>query len=178
MKRANKEELQGVMAGIFQGAQMGILVDYRGLKVGEVTELRRRLHEAHANMRVLKNRIARRALAGSPFEPLAPSLTDTRALVYSADPVGPAKAVVRFGTENERLKLVCGFLRAGAQGTLMTADQVKALSRLPSRQELLATLLAVMHAPAQKLVRTLHEVPAKFVRTLAAVKEAKEQAAA
>lgn len=163
----------GNLGEIFGKSQVGILVDYRGLTVAEVTELRRRLHETSTGMRVLKNRLAKIAIKGTPFEPLADSLVDTRALVFGDDPVGPAKVVSTFQRDSEKFTVLQGLLVTKEQGSLLDPEQIKALGSLPPREVLLAQLLTVFNAPIGNFVRTLNEVPAKFVRTLAAVAAAK-----
>ena len=176
MKRTEKEEMVGVLSAIFNEAQVGYLVDYRGLTVSQVTELRRRLHGAQSTMRVLKNRIAKLAIRETPFEPLSEQLVDTRALVYGEEPVAPAKVLTEFQKDSDKLQVLGGLLLTGERSSLLDATQVTALSRLPSRDELLAQLMGLLKAPTQKLVSTLNEVPAKFLRTLAAVKESKPAA--
>ena len=93
MKRTDKEEMVSSLTNLFNTSQVGILADYRGLTVAEVTDLRRQLHETSTNMRVLKNRIAKIAIKGTPFEPLADDLTSTRAFIFGEDPAGPAKVL-------------------------------------------------------------------------------------
>ena len=173
MKRTDKEELVGSLSEIFTSAKVGFLVDYKGLTVSQITELRRRLRQSAANMRVLKNRIAKRAIEASAFAPLKDHLTDNRALIYGTDPVEPAKAVSKYLGENDKLHYVAGFLVTGKGGSLLDARRLKALGNLPSREQLLTQLLFVMKGPQTKFVRTLNEIPAKFVRTLAALAEAR-----
>ena len=177
MKRENKEELVGSLATLFKDIQVGFLVDFKGMTVESVTDLRRKLHGAKTGMRVLKNRMAKIASKGTPFEPLAPHMVETRALVYGRDPVGPAKVLLKYAQDHERFKLVTGVLvsRAGA-GELLDAKKIKVLGSLPPKEELIGKLLFLMKAPPTMFVRTLNEVPAKFVRTLAAVRDAKQKA--
>lgn len=178
MKRETKEELVGALSVIFKEHQVGFLVDFKGMSVESVTDLRRKLHGAKTSMRVLRNRMAKIASKGTAFEALGPHMTDTRALVYGQDPVGPAKVMLKYAGENEKFKLITGVLvsRAGA-GELLDAKTIKALGSLPPREQLIGKLLFLMKAPQTNFVRTLHEVPAKFVRTLAAVRDAKQKAA-
>jgi len=176
LKRTDKEELAGTLADIFSSSQVGFLVDYRGLDVAQITELRRRLHESSATMRVLKNRIAKRAIQETAFAPLQEYLSDTRALIYGADPVEPAKTVSKYLGENDKLQFVAGFLVTPSGGSLLDAARLKALGNLPTREQLLTQLLFVMKGTQTRFVRTLNEVPASFVRTLAAIAAAREPA--
>ena len=173
MKRNEKEELAGSLAAIFSAARVGFLVDYKGLTVSQITELRRRLRQSAASMRILKNRIAKRAIEASAFAPLKDHLKENRALIYGTEPVEPAKAVSKYLGENDKLRFVAGFLVTATGGSLLDAARLKALGSLPTRKQLLTQLLFVMKAPQTMFVRTLNEIPAKFVRTLAALAEAR-----
>jgi len=177
VKREQKEELVGTLATLFKDSQIGFLVDFKGMTVESVTDLRRKLHGAKTSMRVLKNRMAKIAAKGTAFEGLTPHMTDSRALVYGQDPVAPAKVMLKYAQDNEKFKLVTGVLvsRAGV-GELLDAKQIKVLGSLPPKEELIGKLLFLMKAPQTMFVRTLSEVPAKFVRTLAAVRDAKQKA--
>jgi large subunit ribosomal protein L10 len=162
---------------MFRDQNVGFLVDFRGMDVAAVTDLRRKLHGANTAMKVLKNRLAKIAMKGTAFEPLADQLTETRAFVFGKEPVGPAKIVIKYQQDNEKFKLIAGVLVTAGAGTLLDAARVKALSSLPSREELLAKLLFLFKAPQTQFVRTLNEVPAKFVRALAAVRDQKQKQA-
>lgn len=153
-------------------AQAIIVAEYRGLEVGDVTELRAKARESGIYLRVLKNTLARRALAGTPFEELTSQLVGPLIYGISDDPVAPAKVLQAFSKENDKLVIKAGVM----PNYLMDANAVKALASMPSREELLAKLLGTMQAPVAKFVQTLNEVPGKFVRTLAAVRDAKETA--
>jgi large subunit ribosomal protein L10 len=123
---------------------------------------------------VLKNTLVRRAVADTPFKGLAEKMVGPLAYGISSDPVAVAKVLQEFAKDNEKF-----VIRAGAMPNLvMTAREVADLARMPSRQELLSKLVATMQAPIVKFVRTLNEVPGKFARTLAAVRDQKEKQAA
>lgn len=173
----NLEEKKAVVAEIgAQVAQAGaiVLAEYRGLEVGDMTELRRKARVAGVYFRVLKNTLARRAVADTPFAELSGKMVGPLAYGIAADPVKVAKVLHEFAKANEKF-----VIKAGAMANLvMTPKQVGDLARLPSREELLATLMATMQAPVAKFVRTLNEVPGKFVRTVAAVRDQKEKQAA
>lgn len=173
MDRNEKSDWVSAMADIFQANQMGLLVDYRGLDVSQVTELRTKLHEKQVGMKVLKNRLAKIAIEGTPFEPLKDSLSEPRALIFGQDPVAPAKVVADFIKDNDKLAYISGYMISGTGGSILDFNQLKQLGSLPSREELLAKLMGVMNAVPGKFVRTLNEVPSKFVRVLAAVRDAK-----
>ncbi|MFA4913790.1 MAG: 50S ribosomal protein L10 [Alcaligenaceae bacterium] len=153
-------------------AQSIIIAEYRGLDVASVTVLRKTARESGVYLRVLKNSLARRAVAGTPFEGLSEQLTGPLIYGISTDPVAAAKAIADFGKTNEKLVIKGGAL----PNNLLTVDGVKALATMPSRDELLSKLLGTMQAPIAQFVRTLNEVPTKFVRGLAAVRDQKEAA--
>ena len=155
-------------------AQAVIVAEYRGLDVGRVTQLRAKARKSGMYLKVLKNTLARRAVKGTPFEKLAEQMSGPLMYGISDDPVAGAKVLSEFAKENELF-----VIRGGAMpNTVMSAKEVRALAALPSREELIAKLLGTMQAPMTKLVRTLNEVPGKFVRTLAAVRDAREKTAA
>ena len=155
-------------------AQAIVLAEYRSLDVGAMTQLRAKARGAGVYFRVLKNTLARRAVAETPFAGLAQHMTGPLAYGISPDPVAVAKVLNDFAKGNEKL-----VIKAGAMPQrVMSAKELVTLAGLPSRSELIAKLLGTMQAPVAKLARTLNEVPSKFVRTLAAVKEQKEKQAA
>lgn len=148
-------------------AQSIVIAEYRGLDVASVTVLRKTARESGVYLRVLKNSLARRAVAGTAFEPLAEQLTGPLIYGISADPVAAAKVLAGFAKSNDKLVIKAGSL----PNSLLTQDGVKALATMPSREELLSKLLGTMQAPIAQFVRTLNEVPTKFVRGLAAVRD-------
>lgn len=168
-KQATVSEVQTKLAG----AQSVIVAEYRGLNVERVTQLRSKARKSGVYLRVLKNTLARRAVKGTPFEKLAEQMVGPLMYGISQDPVAGAKVLSEFARENELL-----VIKAGAMpNALMSVQEIKALAQLPSREQLIATLLGTLQAPMAKLVRTLNEVPGKFVRTLAAYRDSKEKAA-
>ena len=168
----DKKAVVAEVAAQVAAAQTIIVAEYRGLEVGEVTALRANARKAGVYLRVLKNTLARRAVAGTPFEGLSDKLVGPLIYGISADPVAAAKVLNEFAKGNDKL-----VVKAGAMPNhVMDVNGVKALATLPSREELLAKLLGTMQAPIAQFVRTLNEVPGKFVRTLAAVRDAKETA--
>ena len=173
----NLEQKQALVAEVsaeVAKAQAIVLAEYRSLTVGNMTDLRKKARVSGVYLRVLKNTLARRAVADTPFAGLADKMVGPLAYGISADPVAVAKVLHEFSRENDKL-----VIKAGAMAnSVMSPKEVGDLARMPSRQELLATLLGTMQAPIAKLARTMNEVPGKFVRTLAAVQEQKEKAAA
>jgi large subunit ribosomal protein L10 len=169
-----KQAMVAEVAAKLAGAQAVIVAEYRGLDVEHVTQLRARARKSGLYLRVLKNTLARRAVKGTPFEKLAERMVGPLMYGIAADPVAGAKVLADFAKENENF-----VIRGGAMANSVMSDkEVKALALLPSRNELLAKLMGTMQAPIATLVRTMNEVPARFVRTLAAVRDAKEKTAA
>jgi len=171
----NLEQKKAVVAEVSEalsGAQAAVLAEYRGLSVAQMTELRKQAREAGVFLRVVKNTLARRAVEGSDFACLQGELVGPLAFAASNDPVAVAKTLSNFAKDNEKL-----LIKSGAMfGKVMSSDEIKALAILPGREQLLATLLGTMQAPIQKFVQTLNEVPASFVRVLAAVRDSKQAA--
>ena len=162
-KQATVAEVQTRLAG----AQTVIVAEYRGLNVERVTQLRSKARKSGVYLRVLKNTLARRAVKGTPYEKLAEQMVGPLMYGISPDPVAGAKVLSEFAKENELF-----VIKAGAMpNAVMSVQEIKALAALPSREQLIATLLGTLQAPMAKLARTLNEVPGKFVRTLAAYRD-------
>lgn len=171
----NREEkavvIEEVSAEIAK-AQSVIIAEYRGLDVAAVTVLRKQARESGVYLRVLKNTLVRRAVAGTPFEVLTSKMSGPLMYAVSQDPVSAAKVLASFAKTNDKLVITGGALPDNA----LDSEGVKALATMPSREELLAKLMGTMQAPVTQFVRTLNEVPTKFVRGLAAVRDQKEAA--
>lgn len=169
-----KQAMVSEIAARLASAQAVIVAENRGLDVGAVTQLRSRARQSGLYLRVLKNTLVRRAVKGTVFEPLGAQLSGPLMYGIAQDPVGGAKVLADFAREHELL-----VLRGGAMpNVVMSAAEVKALAQMPSREVLLAQLVATLQAPIAQLVRTLNEVPGRFARTLAALRDAREKAAA
>jgi len=153
-------------------AQSIIVAEYRGLGVVDLTALRANARKSGVYLRVVKNTLVRRAIAGTPFEGLSAKLVGPLIYGISKDPVAAAKLLNDFAKGNDKLTIKIGAM----PNYVMDAEGVKALASMPSREELLSKLLGTMQAPITQFVRTLNEVPTKFVRGLAAVRDAKETA--
>lgn len=170
LKLEEKQAVVAELASRVQESQAVVLVEYRSLQVGEMTALRARARKSGIYFRVLKNTLARRAVAGTPFEKLTDQMVGPLAYGLSDDPVAVAKVLYEYSKENDKFVIKGGAL----PGQLMSPKQVASLATMPSRDVLLARLLGTMQAPVTKFVQTLNEVPAKFVRALAAVRDQKQ----
>lgn len=173
----NLEQKKAVVAEV--SAQVGtaqaiIVAEYRGLEVGVMTDLRAKARKAGVYLRVLKNTLVRRAVKDTPFDKLAEKLIGPLVYGISSDPVANAKVLNDFARANDKFVIKAG----GLPNSVISAKEVTALANMPSREVLLATLLGTMQAPTVKFVQTLNEVPGRFVRTLAALRDQKEKVAA
>ena len=171
----NLEEKKAVVAEVSEQvaqAQAIILAEYRGLEVGNMTQLRAQARKSGVYLRVLKNTLVRRAVDGTPFSGLASQMVGPLVFGISADPVAAAKVLNDFAKSNDKFVIKAG----GMHNSVLDANGVKALASMPSREELIAKLMGTMQAPVAKFVRTLNEVPASFVRGLAAVRDQKQAA--
>jgi len=168
-----KQEVVAEVSAQLAQAQSIILADYRGLEAVDMTKLRAKARSSGVYFRVLKNSLVRRAIADTPFAQLAEQMIGPLAFAISADPVAAAKVLNDFAKGNEHF-----VIKGGAMpNVVMGPKEVGSLANLPSRDELLAKLMGTMQAPVTKFVQTLNEVPSRFVRTLAAVRDKQEQAA-
>ena len=174
LNRQEKAAKVSEVSALVAKAQVIVVAEYRGLTVESVTRLRKEARKQGVLLRVLKNTLVRRAVHGTSFAGLSDKLVGPLVYGFSPDPVSAAKVLSAFAKDNDKLVVMAGAL----PNFVMDSKGVKALASMPSREVLLATLMATMNAPIGKFVRTLNEVPARFVRTLAAVRDAKEKAAA
>ncbi len=172
MKLAEKQQAVQELSEKFKKAELTILADYRGMNVGQVTQLRRSLREAKAQMKVVKNTLAQRAVEGTAKDALKEYFKGTIAVITTeTDPVGPAKALTKFVKDVEHLKLKVGFL----SGKVISLQEIESLSKLPSREEMIAKLMGSMQAPAQNLVNVMSALPRKLAYVLAAIRDKKQQ---
>ena len=175
LKLEDKKALVAEVAAVAAHAQSVVAAEYRGLTVGQMTELRSKARKSGVYMRVVKNTLARKALAGTTFEPIGPSLKGPLVLAFSKDDPGAAARVVKdFAKANE--KLVATLVSLGGQ--VLPGKDLDKVASLPTREQALAMFLGVLKAPIEKLARTLAEPQAKLVRTIAAIRDQKQAASA
>ena len=174
MERNQKETQVSKLQSIFNSMSAAVLVDYRGIEANQMVELRKKLNESSSNLKVIKNSLARIAAKETPFSELSEQFTQTRALIYSdSDPVMQAKVLIDEAKDIENLKILSGILVSDGKTNILTSEEVESLSKLPSREELLVKLLFLLKSPMTQFVSTLNEVPSKFVRILASIRDNK-----
>lgn len=149
MNREEKTELLSMLHEVFSNAESVVITEYLGLTVAEADELRNKVRDAGASLRVTKNRIARLAVKDTKFEGLADLFKGPVAMAYANDPIAACKACVEFAKNNEKLVIVGGALSDKA----LTLDEIKELAAIPSMDELRAKLVGLLQAPAAKLAR-------------------------
>ena len=170
-KKAVVQELNEAAAS----ALSAVLANHRGMSVGDLTELRRRARESGVYLRVVRNTLLKRAVAETEFECIGDALAGPTMLALSnEDPGAAARLLKEAATQWDALELKA----VSIGGRLYGAEDIERVASLPTREEALAQLMAVMQAPVAKLARTLKEVPAKLARVLAAVRDQKEAAGA
>lgn len=168
-KKALVQEVSAVAAK----ASSVVAAEYRGITVSQMTDLRAKARGQGVYMRVVKNTLARKALAGTSFEPIGPKLKGPLVLAFSKDDPGAAARVVKdFAKAND--KLVPTLVSLGGQ--VLSPKDIDKVASLPTKEQAIAQLLGLLKAPIQKLVRTLAEPQAKLVRTVAAVRDQKQAA--
>ena len=155
---------------IFSVAEAAVLAEYRGLSVAQITELRSEARSNGVDIRVVKNTLARRSVSGTPFECLTDHFVGPVLISSAGDPIAVAKVVSKFAKDHEARKIMVGVMNGG----LIDKSTIQMLAKMPSRDELLATMVATMNAPVAKFVRTLNEVPGKLVRTMAAYRDSRQ----
>jgi len=171
LNRDQKTDVISELNETFSKAKFAVVADYRGLKVTELEKLRKDLRQNDAQIQVAKNTLLRLAVKGTAYEGLSDSFSGTTAVAIGfKEPVGPSKAITSFATEFKAFSIRC----AALEGSMLTADDVVALSKLPSREELLAKLLGTMAAVPTGFVRVLSAVPQKLLYAISAIKEQKE----
>jgi large subunit ribosomal protein L10 len=171
----DKKALVAEVSAVAATALSVVAAEYRGLTVSQMTELRSKARLAGVYMRVVKNTLARKAMAGTSFECMSSVLKGPLVLAFSKDDPGAAARVVKaFAKDND--KLVTTAVSLGGQ--VLAASALERVASLPTREQALAQLMGVMKAPIQKLAAALAAAPSKLVRTLAAVRDQKQASAA
>ncbi len=172
----NLEQKKAVVAEVSQvasSALAAVAAEYRGLTVTEMTDLRVKARQGGVFLKVAKNTLVRRAVEGTEFECIADALTGPLLFAFSMeDPGAAARLVKDYAKDHD--KLIARLVAVGGQ--LYDASELDRMSKLPTRDQALAILMGVMKAPIEKFVRTLAEPHAKLVRTVAAVRDAKQAA--
>ncbi|GAB2684081.1 MAG: 50S ribosomal protein L10 [Aliiglaciecola sp.] len=167
---AAKKEIVAEVSEVASQALSVAVAEYRGMEVSELTDLRVKAREQGVFLKVVRNTLAKRGLADSKFSDIDEALTGPLIYGFSLDaPGGAARLFKDFAKENDKLKVTALSIGSG----LLGPEKLDAVASLPTRDEALAKLLATFKAPAEKFVRTINEVPGKFVRVLAAIKDEK-----
>jgi large subunit ribosomal protein L10 len=167
-----KKAVVAEVAEVAKGAYSAVAAEYRGLTVGEMTSLRIRARQENVYLRVVKNTLARRALQDTDFACMSDRLTGPRCWRFPGDPVR-RRVAKDFAKEHDKFQVT--MLSVGGQ--LLEPSAIDRLAKLPTRQQAISLLMSVMQAPVAKFVRTLNEVPSKLARTVAAIRDQKQQAA-
>jgi large subunit ribosomal protein L10 len=175
MNLEKKKEIAGDLHEKFSKSRVVIITDYKGMNVTMMNDLRKRLRAEAVEYRVVKNTLLARASEGTGVSAIRDKFKGPVAVAMSySDPVAPAKILTGFAKENDRLEIKFGVL----DGKMLTAEAIKALSSLPSREVLLSQMLSLMNAVPTGFVRVLAAVPQKFMGVLNALREKREQEAA
>ena len=168
-----KKAVVAEVADVANKALAAVAAEYRGLTVEEMTELRVKAREGGVFVKVAKNTLVRRAVEGTEYECMQEALTGPLLLAFSMDDPGAAARLVKDYSKAHD-KLITRLVAVGGQ--LYDASELERLSNLPTYDQAIAILMGVMKAPIEKFVRTLAEPHAKLVRTVAAVRDAKQAA--
>ena len=164
MDRSQKEKLVTSLHQALSDTACVVVTHQTGMTVEEVTDLRRQMRAAGASFKVTKNRLARRALAGTKFERLSPMFTGPTAIAFSRDPVAAAKVAVEFANKNDKLRIVGG----GLDERQLDAAGIKSLATLPSLDQLRSKLIGLLQAPATKIAGVLQAPAGQIARVLGA----------
>jgi large subunit ribosomal protein L10 len=173
VKLVEKQQIVQDLADRFSRSKVVIVTDYKGLDVTTMNSLRSKLREADIDYKVVKNTLLVRAAENTDVALITDAFTGPNAVALSyEDPVAPAKVLTAFAKENKKLEIKIGVLN----GKVLSIDDIKALSDLPSREVMLGKLLSVMNGVPTAFVRTLSGVPVNLLNVLQAIKDQKEAA--
>jgi large subunit ribosomal protein L10 len=164
MERGEKAMAVDALKGVFAGSGSVVVAHYSGLTVAEMTSLRGRMRDAGAQVKVVKNRLAKIALKGMPGEAAADLFTGPVAIAFAADPISAPKAAVDFAKTNDKLIVIGGFMGE----IVLDPNGVKSLASLPSLDELRGKLVGLIQAPAQKLAALAQAPAGKLARVIQA----------
>lgn len=164
MLRAEKAQVISDLNAVFKETGVVVVTQYRGMTVPEMSTLRSQMRQQGCSFKVTKNRLTTLALADTGFSGLVPLFKGPTAVAYSRDPVAAAKVAVEYSKKNEKLQIIGG----GLSGSILSADQVRALADLPSLDELRAKLIALINTPASQLVGLLQAPGGQLARLLQA----------
>jgi large subunit ribosomal protein L10 len=168
-----KQVIVAEVAEVARTAYSAIAAEYRGISVGDMTRLRVEARNNGVYLRVVKNTLARRAVKDTEFECMTEGLTGPLVLAFSQEDPGAAARVIKdFAKQNDKLKVRL----VSVSGQLLAPTEIDKLAKMPTYDQAISMLMSVMKAPAQKLAQTMNEVPGKLVRTIAAIRDAKEAA--
>lgn len=169
----DKKAIVAEVADIAKSAHSAIAAEYRGLTVEQMTALRKEARDGGVYLRVVKNTLAKRALEGTEFDCMRDSLVGPLVLAFSQeDPGSAARVIEKFLKDNEADAMQVKLIALG--GELLEPGNLKAVASLPTKEQAISQLMAVMKAPVEKLARTMNEVPGKLVRTVAAIRDQKQ----
>ncbi len=170
---AQKQAIVAEVAEVARTALSAVAAEYRGISVEDMTALRVQARNNGVYLRVVKNTLARRAVQETEFECMADGLAGPLLLAFSQEDPGAAARVVRdFAKENDKLKVTL----VSVGGQMLAPSELETLAKMPTYDQAISMLMSVMQAPIQKLTQTMNEVPSKLVRTVAAIRDAKEAA--
>ncbi len=172
MDRAQKEKVVEELGQIFESSGVVVVARYEGLTVAEMQDLRGRARAGETSVRVAKNRLAKIAVEGTPCEGIAPLLEGMTVLTYSEDPVAAAKVVEDFAKSNQKFEILGGAMG----GTALDRNGVEAVSKMPSREELIASIVGCIGAPASNIAGAIG-APASNIASILSTIEEKAEAA-
>lgn len=168
-----KKAIVAEVAEVASTAYSAVGAEYRGLTVEQMTELRVQARNNGVYLRVVKNNLVKRAVEGTDFECIAEELTGPLVMAFSQEDPGAAARVIKdFAKDHDKLVVRI----VAISGKLLSPADIEALAKMPTYDQAISMLMGTMKAPIQKLVTTLNEVPGKLVRTVAAIRDAKEAA--
>ena len=171
MDRAQKEKVVEELGQIFESSGVVVVAHYAGLTVAEMQELRGQMSQAGGSVRVAKNKLAKIALEGTPNASIGELLNGMTVLAYSEDPVAAAKVVDAYAKVNDKLVILGGAMA----GTALDVDGVKAVAKMPSRDELIASIVGCIGAPASNIAGAIG-APASNIASILSTLEEREAA--